>query len=380
MIPYGRHYIDDEDIAAVSEALRGDFLTTGPKIAEFENAFAQAAGAKHAVVCANGTAALHIAAIAHNFGPGDVAIVPTVTFLATANAVRFTGADVVFADVNPDTGLMEVEHLEDAMKRAGTRKIKAVFPVHLTGECVDLTALKKITDKHGMKIVADACHAAGGMLHGKPVGACSVEDMSVFSFHPVKTMTMGEGGAVTTNDAAMADVMRKARGHGAVHGPMAPEMPSYYTMPQIGYNYRATDIQCALGLTQLKKLPLFAARRREMSKIYDKLLAPLAPLVELPQHHNYCDAARHLYAVRIDFKKIGTTRAALMDKLKDRGIGTQVHYFPVHRQPYYTGLYGETHLPGAERYFSRTLSLPFYHGLTDDDLAMVARELGALLS
>lgn len=380
MLPYGRQYIDDDDVAAVADALRGELLTTGPKVEEFESAFAAAAGAAQAVSCCNGTAALHLAAMALELGPGDAVVVPTVTFLATANAVRYTGAEVVFCDVDPETGLMGPGHLEEALARAENLNVKAVFPVHLTGECVDLAEMAPLAKARGLKIVADACHAAGGTLYGKPVGACVHEDMSVFSFHPVKNFTTGEGGAVTANDADLAGTLRRLRGHGTVHGPMAPDMPSYYQMPSPGYNYRITDIQCALGLSQLKKLPVFAARRQELAALYDRLLAPLAPLVRRPVRHNYCQPVRHLYAPRIDFGQAGRTRAAVMEDLRARGIGTQVHYFPVHRQPYYRERYGAADLPGAELYYSRTLSLPYYYGVTDDDAVRVAAALKEVLS
>jgi UDP-4-amino-4,6-dideoxy-N-acetyl-beta-L-altrosamine transaminase len=378
MIPYGRQYIDEDDIAAVVETLRSDYLTTGPKVAEFEKAFAEFCGAEFAVSCANGTAALHLAALALELGQGDAVVVPSLTFLATANAVRFTGAEVVFADVDPDTGLMTAAHLEEALTRAGDLNIKAVFPVHLTGECVDLKSLKTITAPQGIKIVADSCHALGGTLHGKPVGACEFEDMACYSFHPVKTMTMCEGGAITTNNKHYAERMRRMRTHGMQPCSMAPEIPSYYEMAEPGYNYRLTDMQCALGLTQLQKLPSFVTGRTELSALYDEKLAGLSPAIKPPIRQDYGQAARHLYAPRFDFSATGKNRATVMEELLAAGIGTQVHYYPVHRQPYYQNRYGLT-LPGADRYYQRTLSLPLYYGMQDEDVDKVVNALKALL-
>jgi UDP-4-amino-4,6-dideoxy-N-acetyl-beta-L-altrosamine transaminase len=377
MIPYGRQHIDEDDIAAVASALRGDYLTTGPLVDKFETALAARVGAKHAVVCANGTAALHLAALALGLKEGDSIIAPSMTFLATANAARYCGAEVIFADVNPDTGLMEPRHLEEALARAGKTRPAAVFPVHLTGECVDGPALRAVAGRHGLKIVADGAHAIGSVAHGHAAGSCADEDMCTFSFHPVKTMTMGEGGAVTTNSDEYAASMRRLRTHGMVPKEMAPEIPHYYEMPEPGFNYRATDFQCALGLSQLGKLNAFIERRAALAALYDRLLAPLAPLVQVPLRQDYCAPALHLYAVRIDFATAGKTRAQVMTALKERGIGTQVHYFPVHRQPYYLNRYGTLDLPGTESWYARTLSLPFYYGLTDaqaEEVAIVLQE------
>ncbi|MEZ5813490.1 MAG: UDP-4-amino-4,6-dideoxy-N-acetyl-beta-L-altrosamine transaminase [Alphaproteobacteria bacterium] len=377
MLPYGRQSIDEDDIRAVADVLQGDFLTTGPKVAEFEEAFGALTEAAHVVACSNGTAALHLAALALGLKEGDGVIVPSVTFLATVNAARYCGADVVFADVNPDTGLMESLHIEDALKRSGGLNVRAVFPVHLAGQCADLASVRRVADRHGLKIVADACHAVGGRYKERGVGACKYEDMSVFSFHPVKTIAMGEGGAITTNDAGLADKMRSLRSHGIVKSPSMP--PWYYEMPEIGFNYRVSDIQCALGLSQLKKLDGFVKRREELTRLYDELLKPLAPVVLPPLRVNASGTAWHLYAVRIDFEAAGVNRAEVMAALKEKGVGSQVHYIPVHQQPYYRALYGDLELPGAQRYYERTLSLPLYPALTDDDVKFVVETLQTVL-
>lgn len=376
MISYGQQTIDDDDIAAVVDVLKGKYLTTGPKVRAFEEGLASLTGAKHVIACANATTALHLATIALGIGPGDAVIVPSITFLATANSVRFAGADIIFSDVDPNTGLMSKTHLQDAFSRRGSLNVKAVYPVHLTGQCVDLAALKSVADEHNIKIVADSCHAIGGHVNGYPVGACQYEDISTFSFHPVKTIACGEGGCLITNHDVIAATARKARSHGMESEPDAG--PWAYTMRELGYNYRITDIQCALGLSQLKKLPRFANRRRELVAKYNELLNNI-PHLETIKTLPYGDAVRHLFSVLIDFDAAGVSRAEIMTRLKNKGIGTQVHYIPVHTQPYYTRLYGQQRLAGAEAYYSRTLSLPLYPNLTDQNLQHIAQSLRELL-
>lgn len=390
ILPYGRHVIEDDDVAAVERVLRGDWLTTGPAVTEFETELGKVAGASHAVVCANGTAALHLAALALELGPGDAVVVPAVTFTATANAARFVGADVVFADVDPHTGLLGPQHLDEALRRAGSAA-RAVFPVHLAGQCCDMDALAQVARPAGLRIVEDACHALGSRDGaGAPVGACRLSDMAIFSFHPVKTVAMGEGGAVCTADAALDERVRLLRGHGLTRDPSAftvPELafaadgqpnPWHYEMVELGFNYRASDLNCALGLSQLRKLDRFAVARRALAAAYDRLLAPLAPVV-LPPQRMPGDPCWHLYAPRIDFAAAGVERAEVMARLRARGIGSQVHYIPVHRQPYYRRLGGELSLPGADAYFARTLSLPLFPGMAADDPERVVAALAGAL-
>lgn len=383
-LPYGRQTIDDADIAAVAEALRGDFLTTGPAVAAFEAEFARAVGAPHAVSCANGTAALHLAALAHGLVPGDVVIVPTLTFLATANAARYVGAEVCFADVHPDTGVMTPETLSRAAAaagKAGTGRVKSITPVHLGGNVCDMPEIAGIARHAGWSIVEDACHAVGGA----GVGACTHSDMAVFSLHPVKTITAGEGGVVTTQQPALAERLARFRNHGMVRESAAftereqafdaagGANPWYYEMPEPGFNYRLTDIQAALANSQLKKLPTFVARRQALAARYDQALARLAPVVRpVPRAGT---PALHLYAVLIDFAGIGRSRAEVMRRLRADGIGTQVHYVPVHRQPYYRARYGKFDLPGADLYYARTLSLPLFPAMADGDVDRVADAL-----
>lgn len=383
-LPYGRQSIGDDDIAAVAEALRADMLTTGPLVDAFERDFAAATGAPHAVACNSGTAALHLAALALELQPDDAVVVPAVTFLATANAVRYTGAEVVFADVDPDTGLLTPDAFEAAIARAGSRRLRAVFPVHLNGQLCDMAAIEDIARRRGLAIVEDACHSLGL----PNVGAAAHGGLVCFSTHPVKAIATAEGGVVTTSDAGFAAAMRRMRSHGMVRDPAefenrdlafdgnAPN-PWYYEMHEPGWNYRLPDVLCALGISQLRKLGSFFARRQAIAARYDALLAPLAPMLRpIPRTHAH---GWHLYAVLVEFERLGTTRARFMATLRQQGIGTQVHYVPVHRQPYYVRRYGTIPLPGADAYYARCLSIPFFPGMSDADVERVASTLAAMV-
>jgi len=389
-LPYGRQVIEDDDIAAVVEALKGDLLTTGPFVGRFEAALAKTVAASHAVVCANGTAALHMAARALNLGLGTTVVVPTVTFLATASAPHMNGAEIVFADVDPETGLMTPETLAAAIARAG--KVDAVFNVHLNGQCGDLEGIADVARNAGARIVDDSCHAIGTAYVARdgsvsPVGSGAFTDLSVFSFHPVKTIAMGEGGAVTANDPDLAKRLVLARNHGMTRDPSdfanrddafdrdgAPN-PWYYELTEPEFNWRANDIQCALGLSQIGKLGRFVARRRKIAALYDTLFASTAPLVRPMARTRPCLPAFHLYVARIDFERAGLSRAELMKALAAEGIGTQVHYYPVHRQPYYAKRFPTPTLPGADRYYSRALSLPLSAAMSGEDATRVAETL-----
>lgn len=389
-LPYGRHLVDDDDVEAVVAVLKGDFLTTGPATQAFEKALAETTGARHAIVCSSGTAALHLAALALDLGPGAAVVVPSVTFLATANAARYVGADVVFADVDPETGLMRPDHLLEAIDRSTTR-VKAVFPVHLAGQSPDMPAIAEIARERDMAIVEDACHALGSTYPTESgaalAGSCSHSDMAAFSFHPVKTVAMGEGGALTTNDEKLAKRLKRLCSHGMVRDPedfTATDMafdhtgapnPWYYEMQEMGFNFRASDIHCALGLSQLGKLEHFAKRRKTLARLYDQALQPLSPLLRPIARMAGCDPVWHLYIVLMDFAKAGVPRADLMRLLRDKGIGTQVHYIPVHRQPYYRKLYGEIDLPGAASYYARCLSLPLFPAMNETDVERVVDAL-----
>jgi dTDP-4-amino-4,6-dideoxygalactose transaminase len=347
-------------------------------------------GARFAVVCSSGTAALHLAALAARLKRGDRVIVPSLTFLATANAISYADAEVVFADVDGETGLLRAADLEAAIDTA-PGPVAAVMPVHLAGQCVDMPAIAAIARAKGMTIIEDACHAFGSTYtvgdRTIPVGSCQHSDMAVFSFHPVKAITTGEGGAITTNDPQLYKRLKLLRSHGMTRDPSefknsdlafgadGKPNPWYYEMPEPGFNYRASDINCALGLSQLNKLDRFIERRRALVAIYDRLLTELAPAVLPPKRVGGCNPAWHLYAPRFDFLKIGLARDEFMRRLQAAGIGTQVHYIPVHRQPYYRRRLGEQQLPGAMNYYRMTLSLPLYPGMSDEDVGRVVDAL-----
>lgn len=381
-LPYGRQTIEDDDIAAVAAALRADFLTTGPTVEAFESAFRETVGASHAVACGNGTAALHMTMLAAGIGPGDACIVPSITFLATANCAAYVGAEVVFADVDPDSGLMTAETLAEALARARDRRVRAVLPVHLRGDVCDLPALAALAGEAGAILVEDAPHALGSsFVHGNDldqVGDCAHSAMATFSFHPVKAIATGEGGMVTTNDAALAERLRRARNHGMVRTPGAD--PWLYEMAEPGFNYRLPDILCALGLSQLAKLPRFVARRRKLAALYAAALAPLAPIVRPAVRPQGSDPALHLMTVLIDFAAAGKTRRQVVDALAARGVGSQVHYIPVHTQPYWRTRNGELDLPGAASWYDRCLSLPLYPTMEDGDVERVVEALRSALS
>lgn len=393
-LPYGRQVIEADDIAAVTEVLQSPFLTTGPKVAEFEEALAGFVEAKEAVVVSNGTAALHLVASVIGLEPGDQVIVPAITFVATANAARYLGADVIFADVAPDTGLMRPEDLSAAIAKADLAKLKAIFNVHLGGQTEDLVAIHKIARTNGLKIIDDACHAIGtsfadaeGTIH--KVGSNALSDLTVFSFHPVKTIAMGEGGAVTTNDPAIAKELRALRSHGITHSrheflntdlAFDGEEPNpwYHEMQELGLNYRATDLQCALGLSQLKKADRFIDKRRKLIATYDELLAQLAPIIRPVTRHAPELSSWHLSVVLLDFETLGLSRREAMEKLRASGIGSQVHYIPVPDQPYYQSLYGKQDLSGAQAYYDSCLSLPLAADMTVSDISRVVDALKSL--
>ena len=387
-LPYTYHSIDESDITAVTDVMRNGMLTGGPLVQRLEECFTAETGASHAVACANGTAALHLAAMALGWKTGDRVIVPSVTFLASANAARFVGADVVFADVDPDTGLMTVDTLNEAIVRGGAA-VKGMIPVHLAGQCVEMPAVGEVARRHGLSILEDACHALGTETENGPVGNCRDSDAAMFSLHPAKTVAMGEGGVVLTNDGTLASAMRRFRSHGMVYGDFTyadqaiaadgQANPWYYEMPEIGYNYRVPDILCAMGASQMARLAAIVARRRALAARYDTLLEPLAPILKPLARVDYCRPAWHLYVVLIDFDALGLDRAATMRRLKSVGIGTQVHYLPVHRQPYYRRRYGDISLPGADEYYRRALSLPLFPAMADGDVERVVAALSNIV-
>lgn len=393
-LPYGRQSIDEDDIEAVVAVLREKWLTTGPTVKAFEDALAARVNASHLVSCANGTAALHLAMLALGIEPGDRVIVPSLTFLATANAVRLAGGEVVFADVDSNSGLLTRETLEDALLRAeaaGGGPLRAVIPVHLNGQTVDLQEIHAVTSKRGLPLVVDAAHAIGAEYsvddRWYPVGADAHAAMTAFSFHPVKTIAMGEGGAVATGNDTLARKLRSLRNHGMVRDPAqftethlafdneGGANPWYYEMSQLGLNYRVTDIQCALGLSQLSKLDRFIDRRAHLTRLYDEALAPLAPHVRPITRVTACRPAWHLYVSLMDFHALGVPRATVMRALQSAAIGSMVHYIPVHLQPYYRARYGTQNLPGALSYYEQALSLPLFPAMADEEVSRVVTKL-----
>jgi len=388
-IPYGKQSIDEKDVAAVCSVLRSDWLTTGPKVAEFEQAVADYAGAKYAVAVSSGTAALHAAMYAIDIKPGDEVIVPPITFAATANCVVYQGGTPVFTDVDPDTLLLNPAKVEEKI----TKKTRAIIGVDYAGQPCDWDSLREIANKHKLKLIADGCHAPGAEYKGRKVG--SLADMTVFSFHPVKHITTGEGGMVTTDDAELAERMRLFRTHGITRNPKCFSSPTshrsagpngpdtdlralisdsswFYEMIDLGWNYRITDFQCALGISQLRNLPKFLERRREIAARYDKAFAELSGINPLAVRSNVLHAY-HLYVIRIDSNILSIDRATLFTKLREKGIGVNVHYIPVHLHPFYRKKFhtGPGLCPVAETVYEQIISLPMFPGMTDENVEKV---------
>ncbi len=391
---YGRQALDEDDIQAVVLALRGEYLTGGPVVRTFESALEQFTGGAHAISCGNCTQALHLAAHALGVRPGTSVIVPSITFLATANMPRTLGADIVFSDVDPDNALMRPKDLENALQRCPSKPV-AVFPVHLAGQATDMQALHEICVKYDLKIIEDAAHALGTVYRIKEknyrVGDCAFSDATVFSFHPVKHITTGEGGAVLVKEKSLAEKIMQLRSHGMVRmgehlvnkDKMLDESGRvnswYYEMPELGYNYRLSDIQAALGISQLKKLPAFLEKRAHLKKCYDNLLAPYANAIKLPKAVEACSPAWHLYSVLIDFSALEKSRALVMNVLAEKGVGTQVHYIPVHEQPYYRSQNPDLNLPGAESYYARTLTLPLHVHMEENHVEYTVQAITEIL-
>jgi len=365
LLPYGRQQIDEEDIAAVADTLRSDWLTTGPKVNEFEEAFAARVGAKYAVSFSSGTAALHGAAFAAGIETGDEAITSPLTFAATPNSVLYQGGRPVFADIRPDTLNIDPEYAA----RCITSRTKAILPVDYAGHPADLDEIGQIAEHHGLTIIEDACHALGAEYRGSRVG--SISHMTIFSFHPVKHLTTGEGGMVTTDNPQFANALRKFRNHGI--GADAHERHARgqweYEMVLLGYNYRLTDIACALGLRQLSKLEQNLQRRRQIAKTYSADLNGV-PGILLPAVLDYVAPAWHLYSVQLDLQKMGANRAEIFRALRAENIGVNVHYIPAHFHPYYRQRFGYHggEFPVVEAAYERLITLPLFHGMSEEDV------------
>lgn len=371
-LPYGRQEITDDDLQAVLEVLRSDWLTTGPMVDAFEEAMAAAVGVDHAVAIANGTAALHAAMFAVGIGPGDEVIVPTLTFAATANCVVYQGGTPVFADVETGTLLLDAAAVEAKI----TSRTKAIIAVDYTGHPCNYHALTQLADRHGLTLVSDACHAPGARYRGRPVG--SLAHLSTFSFHPVKHITTGEGGMITTHDGDLARRMRTFRNHGIAtdHRQRAAQGSWFYEMTELGYNYRLPDLSCALGISQLKKLPAWVKRRRELAGQYDEGLAAL-PGIEGLVVRPEVEHAYHLYVVRLRAPELRQRRGDVFTALRAEGIGVNVHYIPVHLHPFYRERFGTGPglCPVAEAAYEEILSLPIFPAMADGDVADVLTAL-----
>jgi len=386
--PYSRPVLDAEDKAAVQRVLDSQFLTQGPETAAFEREIAEEFGCREAVVVNSGTAGLHLAYAAAGLGPQRGLLTSAMTFLATANAARMLDAPVVFADVGPVTGNLDPDSVRKALAQSKF-PVGAIATVHLGGRVSDIVELKRIADEHGCLLIEDACHAPGAAYRDDgrrfKVGACAHSAFAVFSFHAVKHIAMGEGGAVCTNNAAAAERMRRLRTHGMSRAPESfqyapePNAPWYYEMAEIGWNYRATDLQCALGRSQLRRLHQGIAERRRLMGIYERLLGNLGKL-RLPAPTAHLDEnVAHLYPIKIDFAAVGKSRGEVMSALAQKGVGSQVHYIPLYLQPYYRAQ-GHRPLPGTDRYYAETLSIPLYPGLEEEDLSAVAAALKEVLT
>ena len=382
MIPYGRQQIDQADIDAVVATLQSDWLTQGPAIARFERAIAEHCEAKHGVAVCNATAALHIACLALDLGPGELLWTTPNTFVASANCGRYCGADVDFVDIDPRTWNMCPQQLAnklEAAKLAG-RLPKIVVPVAFSGQSCDMARIRELSRQYGFYVIEDASHAVGASYRGRPVGCGDYADMTIFSFHPVKIITTGEGGLILTNNDDLAERLARLRSHGITRDTALmqgeSDGPWYYQQLELGYNYRMTDIQAALGYSQWQRLGVFLARRRALAARYDALLADL-PL-QLPHRQAEAESAWHLYVVRVQG---GLDHRKVFDALRAAGIGVNLHYIPVHTQPYYQALgFKQGDYPEAERYYAEAISLPMYAALQDGEQDQVVAALRQAIS
>ena len=370
-IPYGRQFIDEEDIASVVEVLQSDFLTTGPKVKEFEETICNYTGAKYCVAVTNGTAALHLASLVLLSKDDKVLTTPN-SFLATSNSILYVGAKPIFVDICED-GNIDLELCKEYLKNDSS--IKALYGVHFSGNPLNQTKLKHLRETYNIKILEDCAHSLGATFDGILAGSCQNSDCSILSFHPVKHITTGEGGAITTNSKDMYEKLLLLRAHGMVK---TPDMkPWEYEMRELGFNYRITDFACALGISQFKKLPSFIQKRKEIAKTYGEafLNTPIKPLYPFNENSSY-----HLYVVRVDFTKLTITKKKLFIKMKESNIGLQLHYIPINKQPYYKSLgYGNKSTPMMDSYYDECFSLPMFPALKDDEQKYVIEKLLEIL-
>lgn len=382
MIPYGSQWIDESDVAAVSEVLRHGNLTQGPVGPAFEQALADYVGAKYCVTFSNATAGLHCAVRALDLPKGSEGITTPNTFVASANCMTYCGMTPVFADIDSRTYNVTAETIAQRV----TRQTRVLIPVHFAGQACDMEHIGVLAKKHGLRVIEDAAHAIGSTYtDGRKVGCCAYSDLTVFSFHPVKTLTCGEGGAVTTNDPELYRRLLLFRSHGITKDPAqltrTSPGPWYYEMLELGFNYRMTELQAALGLSQLRRLEAFKQRRREIVATYNAAFADL-PVLKRPYEMPGLSSCFHLYLVRIDFRAVGKSRAAVMSELATKGVGSQVLYIPVYTQPWYERTYGVRRglCPEAEAYYDEALALPLYPRMSDDDVRTVIEAVKAALA
>ena len=390
-LPYSRQYIDKKDIKRVSETLKEDYITQGPKIASFEKKFAQYVGSKFAVACATGTAALHLSCQALGLKPGENLLTTPITFVASANCAQYVGANTFFADIEPNNYCVSPKSLEKQLKK---RKIDVLVVVHMSGHPANMHEIYKLKRKYKFKLIEDACHALGGSYRKKKIGSCFYSDISTFSFHPVKTITCGEGGMITTNSRKLYEKLLKYRTHGIhkiskdfINQDLAFDKDGrtnvwYYEMNNLGYNYRITDIQCALGESQLKKVEKFIRTRRKIAKIYNKAFKSNKLITTPFEDKNNVIHTYHLYTILVDFKKLGKSRNQVMNELRKFNIGTQVLYIPVHFHPYYANKYGYApgDFPNSENYYKKCLSIPIFPGIKNSEINYVINKVNSIIS
>lgn len=385
MIPYGRQSIEQADIDAVVNVLTSDFLTQGPMVPRFEAAVAHHVGATHALAVNSATSALHIACLALGLGPGDALWTSPITFVASANCGLYCGAEVDFVDIDPQTYNLCMSALAQKLEQAERdgRLPKIVVPVHLCGQSCDMEALHTLSLRYGFSVIEDASHAVGGKYQDRFIGDCRFSDITVFSFHPVKIITTAEGGMALTNSAALADKMALLRSHGITRDPIqmshAPDGPWYYQQQLLGFNYRMTELQGALGLSQLSRLDRYVSHRHVLARRYEELLSGLP--VTRPFQQRDCYSAFHLYVIRLQLDRLALTHREVFETLRAEGIGVNVHYIPVHTQPYYTGLgFAQGDFPRAEQYYAEAISLPIFQDMTesqqDDVVAALRKAIG----
>lgn len=385
MIPYGRQNISQEDIDSVCEVLRSEFLTQGPKVPLFEKAICNITQVDHAVCVNSATSALHLACLAIGISTGDEIWLPPISFVASSNCILYCGAAPKFIDIDPVTNNICPKKLENKLieaQKLGRPMPKAVIAVHLSGLSCEMKAISLLASTYNFKVIEDASHAIGAYYNGRPVGCCEFSDISIFSFHPVKIITTGEGGAAVTNNPMLAEKMRSLRSHGVTreesllkenHGPW------YYEQQALGYNYRLTDIQAALGLSQIERLQNFIRNRINISNFYFETLKNLP--IELPHANPDSTSSWHLFIVKLKLDRLSKTHGEIFSELRDEGLGVNLHYIPIYKQPYYRGIgYGEVSCESAEDYYRRAISIPIYHGMSDSEQQFVVRVLTKVLS